>query len=185
MKKILLLLAVTAMTMLSASTASAQRLTAGTMFFSPTLTNLGFNSVTISTDSDTESYSRVGLSISAGYALKDNLAAVGTIGFQSLSSDDSGISLTTIGAAAKYYFHKDFFATGGLQFGVGSAKTDGSSDSATSFGTVLGVGYSYPLSDKIDIEPGIGYYYGLSNKVKGGSINLSSLSINIGFSIRL
>ena len=87
---------------LLAAAASAQTLPAGSIFVSPTLTNLSFNAITVSYEGEKESFSRYGLQATGGYAIMDDLAIVGGLGFQGGSYDGSAITVLNLFAGARY-----------------------------------------------------------------------------------
>lgn len=156
---------------------SAQTLPKGTILVNPTLTNLSFNSVSVGIEDENFSASRFGLQATGGYAIKDDLAIIGGLGFQSAKQDDTDGSLFDFFVGARYYVIPNVFAGAKLVYG----KIDANGNSGTTFGLEVDAGYSYFLSKKFAVEPSISYYYGLSNKVEDTSIDLSMFSINVGF----
>lgn len=175
---------------LLAAAASAQTLPAGSFFVSPTLTNLSFNAVTVSVEGQKESFSRYGLQATGGYAIIDDLAIVGGVGFQGGSYDGSGITALNLFAGARYYVIPSLYAGANLTLGTASVNNKVSDEfdsnlKANTLGVELNAGYSYFLSSKVAIEPSISYMLGLSTKVQDTAINLSMFSLNIGFLILL
>ena len=175
---------------LLAAAASAQTLPAGSIFVSPTLTNLSFNAITVSYEGEKESFSRYGLQATGGYAIMDDLAIVGGLGFQGGSYDGSAITVLNLFAGARYYVIPSLFA--GANFTLGTASVNNKLDSdydssfkANTLGVELNAGYTYFLSDKVAIEPSLSYMLGLSTKVQDTPINLSMFSLNLGFLILL
>ena len=150
------------------------------------MTNLSFNSFTISSKGEKESFSRFGLQATGGYAIMDDLAIVGGLGFQSGSYDGSGVSVFDIHAGARYYVIPNLYAGADLLFGTLSLnnKTGKGSSGSMSGNTIsveLNAGYSYFLADRIAVEPSISYTLGLSTKFEDQPFGLSALTLNIGF----
>ena len=175
---------------LLAAAASAQTIPAGSIFVNPSLTNLSFNAITASVNGEKESFSRYGLQATGGYAIMDDLAVVGGIGFQGGSYDGSSISMLTLFAGARYYVIPNVYAGANLTLGTATANNKVSTDvdsnlKGNSLGVELNAGYTYFLSSKVAIEPSLSYNLGLSTKVQDTAINLSVFSLNIGFLILL
>jgi len=194
MKRLFLILA----GCLLAAAASAQTLPAGTMFVNPTLTNLSFNAITVSSNGEKDTFSRFGAQASGGYAIMDDLAVVAGLGLQGGMYDKSSITALHLFAGARYYVIPNVYAGANLVLGTASAKNnfgssldsddldiDASGLKANTFSVELNAGYSYFLSSKVAIEPSVSYTLGLSTKVMGQSINLGAFTLNIGFLVLL
>lgn len=166
--------------------ASAQTMKKGSKFISPSLTNLGFNSLSIKFDGGpSQSYSRFGFQATGGYAIKNDLAIEGGIGFQSLNIDSSPLSEFNIFAGARYYFQKGLYANADLVFlsgkGDGSAGGYGTDTNLKATCMQIGAGYDFFLSKKFAIEPSLSYLFSLSAEVEKQDFTLGVFSINLGF----
>ena len=183
---------------LLAAAASAQTLPAGTMFVNPTLTNLSFNAITVSSNGEKDTFSRFGAQASGGYAIMDDLAVVAGLGLQGGIYDKSSVTAFHLFAGARYYVIPNVYAGANLVLGTASAKNnfgskidsddfdiDASGLKANTLGVELNAGYSYFLSSKVAIEPSLSYTLGLSTKVMDQAINLGAFTINIGFLVLL
>lgn len=184
---------------LIAMAASAQTLKEGSVFVNPSLTNLGFNSISVKASGETSSTSRLGLQARAGYALMDDLAIMAGLGYQSVSAEGTSVGFFNIAAGArKYFLVPGLYGGANLVFGIGSYRTKssyyddddyygGSSNSTNgnTLGLELNVGYSFFLSKHFAIEPSVSYMYGLSTKVAGSKIGLTVFTANIGFIYKL
>ncbi len=166
--------------------ASAQTISKGTFFVSPTLTNISFNAVTISSDGSKESMSRFGVQASGGYAVIDNLALIAGVGFQTGKYSTSSMGLFDAFVGARYYFIPSLYA--GLNAVVGNVSLKNNTGSGTSvpntgttFGLEANVGYSWFLSERFALEPSLSFYYGLVNQMASTKFNLNMFSVNIGF----
>lgn len=184
---------------LIAMVASAQTLKEGTVFVNPSLTNLGFNSISVKASDETSSTSRFGLQARAGYALMDDLAIMAGLGYQSASMEGSTLGFFNIAAGARKYFMPGLYGGANLVYGTLNSKSKSTSyyddddyyggSSSSTNGNTLGIevnaGYSYFLSKHFAVEPSVSYMYGLSTKVSGQKIGLSVFSVNIGFIYKL
>ena len=167
---------------LLATAASAQTLPAGTIFINPSLTNLSFNSITVSYEGEKESFSRFGLQAMGGYAIMDDFAIIAGLGVQGGKYEDNGITALNVFAGARYYLPvaPGFYA--GLNLALGNASVNTDDDfKANSISLEANVGYDFFLTKRIAFEPAISYTYGLSTKVQDMSINLSMFTLNFGF----
>jgi len=173
MKKLFMILA----GCLMITSLSAQTISEGTKFVSSTLTNLSFNSVSIGVGDENTSASRFGLQAAGGYAIKDDLAIVAGLAFQSAKEDDTSGNVFGFFVGARYYVVPNVFAGAKLAF----ANLKYEDAKGNTMGVELNGGYTYFLSDRFAIEPSISYYYGLSNKFEDTDIDLSMFSLNIGF----
>ncbi len=189
---------------LIAMVASAQTLKEGTVFINPSLTNLGFNSISVKASDETSSTSRLGLQARAGYALMDDLAIMAGLGYQSVSAEGTSVGFFNIAAGArKYFLVPGLYGGANLVYGTVNVNSKSSyngyddddfdyyagSGSNSTNGNTLGIevnaGYSYFLSKHFAVEPSVSYMYGLSTKVSGQKIGLSVFSVNIGFIYKL
>lgn len=170
--------------------ASAQTLPKGKFFINPSLTNISFNSVTISAGDGKTGMNRFGLQATGGYAIIDNLGLVAGLGYQSASYEGSGLGAFNVFVGARYYIVQGFYAGANFAFGNLSANNNektgtGSIASGSNNGTTLGVeanaGYSFFISDRFAIEPSLSFYYGISNKMADQKFNLNMFSVNFGF----
>lgn len=169
--------------MLFAAAGSAQVFKKGQIFISPSLTNLGFNSLNLKFDGgDSISNSRFGFQAAGGYAIKPNIAIEAGLGFQSLNVDSSPLSEFNIFAGARYYIQKSFYANADLAFLSG--KSEGAGGNTGKFKATclqIGAGYDYFLSKKFAIEPSISYLFSLSAEVEKQDLTLGLFSLNLGF----
>ena len=185
---------------LIAMAASAQTLKEGSVFVNPSLTNLGFNSISVKASGETSSTSRLGLQARAGYALMDDLAIMAGLGYQSVSAEGTSVGFFNIAAGArKYFLVPGLYGGANLVYGTLNSKSKSTSyyddddyyggSSSSTNGNTLGIevnaGYSYFLSKHFAVEPSVSYMYGLSTKVRGQKIGLSVFSVNIGFIYKL
>lgn len=166
--------------------ASAQTISKGTFFVNPTLTNLSFNAVTISSGGAKESMNRIGVQVTGGYAIIDNLAVVAGVGFQSGKYSDSSMNVLNAFVGARYYFIPSLYA--GLNAAVGNLSLNNNTgtgskgaNTGTTFGLEANVGYSWFLSERFALEPSLSFYYGLVNQMAGQKFNLNMFSVNFGF----
>ena len=177
--------------------ASAQVVKKGTIVVNPTLTNVSYNSMTMTTsidDDEDDTFSssdkgtRMGFQVSGGYGLQDNLMLIASLGYQSGSSDGDSINATTLAAGAKYYFTNNIYATGTLNIANGTLNYAKDETKVSATGLSLGAGYSYFLSPKVSIDPSINYSKSLKvtvEDVDGFNIAYSGLTFNVGFTIFL
>lgn len=169
--------------------ASAQTLPKGRFFINPSLTNISFNTVTISVDGDKAGMNRFGLQASGGYAVIDNLGIVAGLGYQSASYQGSGLGAFNVFVGARYYIVQGFYAGANFAFGnlstrnndVKTSEVPKGSNNGTTLGIEANAGYSFFISDRFAIEPSLSFYYGLSNKMAGSAFNLNMFSVNFGF----
>lgn len=169
--------------------ASAQTLPKGRFFINPSLTNISFNTVTISVNGDKAGMNRFGLQASGGYAVIDNLGIVAGLGYQSASYEGSGLGAFNVFVGARYYIVQGFYAGANFAFGnlstrnndVTTSEVPKGSNNGTTLGIEANAGYSFFISDRFAIEPSLSFYYGLSNKMAGSAFNLNMFSVNLGF----
>lgn len=186
---------------LIAMVASAQTLKEGTVFVNPSLTNLGFNSISVKASDETSSTSRLGLQARAGYALMDDLAIMAGLGYQSVSAEGTSVGFFNIAAGArKYFLVPGLYGGANLVYGTLNSKSKstsyyddddyyaGSGSNSTNGNTIgleVNAGYSFFLSKHFAVEPSVSYMYGLSTKVAGSKIGLTVFTANIGFIYKL
>lgn len=189
---------------LIAMVASAQTLKEGTVFVNPSLTNLGFNSISVKASGEKSSTSRLGLQARAGYALMDDLAIMAGLGYQSASAEGTSAGFFNIAAGArKYFLVPGFYCGANLVYGTVNVNSKssyygyddddfdyyaGSGSNSTNGNTIgleVNVGYSFFLSKHFAVEPSISYMYGLNTKVAGSKIGLTVFTANIGFIYKL
>lgn len=174
----------------------------GTRMFSPQLLNLSYQSLSIGDSGDSDNLSQLGLSVSGGYAIMDNLFILGQVAGQSLkmgSGDAAKVSFFSIGAGARYYLGNLFGGAALLvntgKVGMGGYYDDdmgvGSDDiSTTIFGFRAEVGYAWLLTPWIALEPSISY----GGKIAGGGLKAggdktgaklkyNQFGINLGVSV--
>ena len=154
--------------------ASAQTISKGTFFVNPTLTNLSFNAVTISSEGAKQ------------YAVIDNLALVAGVGFQTGKYSTSSMSLLDAFVGARYYFIPSLYAglnavVGNLSLNNNTGTGSKGANTGTTFGLEANVGYSWFLSERFALEPSLSFYYGLVNQLASAKFNLNMFSVNIGF----
>lgn len=147
--------------------------------------------------------SQLGLAVSGGYAIADNLFILGQVAGQSLklgSSDAAKLSFISIGAGVRYYTAQtmgDFFVGAGLLANNGKVSSGGydseygdSDLSTTIVGYRAEAGYVILLLPSLALEPSISY----GGKLAGGTIKsggqemgsklkYSQFGINLGVSI--
>ena len=183
----------------------------GAILLNPQLLNVSYQSMKInSSDSDAsdgEKLSQLGLSVSGGYAIADNLFILAQVAGQSLqlgSDDATKVSFFTIGAGARYYIGKFFLGAGVLanngKINMGGYFDDfddfddmevgGDDFSTTMIGYRAEAGYALFLTPSVALEPSISY----GGKLAGGAIKVggekmdskleySQFGINLGVSI--
>ena len=183
----------------------------GTYFVNANLTNIGFNALKIGPSGGKSSVTRFGFQGNGGYAIEDNLAITGGIGFQYAKLEDTKIMAIDLTAGVRYYFVPKWFCAANLGFahmkvsGVGSAAgmaggltgddddqggggmpgNLGDSVKGHNLSLGLGVGYSHWLSKKIAIEPSLGYSISLASKMAGQKVSMNGLSLNVGITVLL
>lgn len=159
----------------------------GAILLNPQLLNVSYQSMKInSSDSDAsdgEKLSQLGLSVSGGYAIADNLFILAQVAGQSLqlgSDDATKVSFFTIGAGARYYIGK-FFLGGGVLANNGKINIGGYFDdfddmevsgddlSTTIIGYRAEAGYAIFLTPSVALEPSVSY----GGKLTGGEIKLA------------
>jgi len=179
----------------------------GTKLFNPQLLNISYQSMNIDDDDSYagsgQKLSQLGLSVSGGYAIIDNLFILGQVAGQSFKfggSDAAKLSFISIGAGVRYYTVQtvgNFFVGAGVlansgKVSSGGYDTDYSGDnfSTTIIGYRAEAGYVKFLIPSVAIEPSISY----GGKLAGGEIKVGSESmgsklkynqfgINLGVSI--
>lgn len=180
----------------------------GAILLNPQLLNVSYQSMKInSSDSDAsdgEKLSQLGLSVSGGYAIADNLFILAQVAGQSLqlgSDDATKVSFFTIGAGARYYIGK-FFLGGGVLANNGKINIGGYFDdfddmevsgddlSTTIIGYRAEAGYAIFLTPSVALEPSVSY----GGKLTGGEIKVggekmdskikyNQFGVNLGVSI--
>lgn len=180
----------------------------GAILFNPQLLNLSFQSmkynISDEEDGDGEKMSQLGLAVSGGYAIVDNLFILGQVAGQSLqlgSDDATKISFFTIGAGARYYIGKIFLGASVLansgKVNLGGYLDDfddevggGDDLSTTIIGYRAEAGYALFLTPSVALEPSISYGGKLAGgEVKSGGekmgtkIKYDQFGINLGVSI--
>ncbi len=114
------------------------------------------------------STSKTSILPSLGYFLKDNIALVGTIGFE---SNDSGAgssqNVFVLGAAARYYTTPAAKFSLFGQAGIGFA----SGDDVTRFSIGVKPGLSYFLNNHFSVEATVGEFGIVNTSVDGGGSN--------------
>lgn len=209
MKKFSLLIVVLLFVMpgLQAQSGESDFAKKGTKLFNPQLLNLSYQSMKIDNDDSYagsgQKLSQLGLSVSGGYAIMDNLFIIGQVAGQSFklgSSDAAKLSFISIGAGARYYTTQtmgSFFAGAGLlanngKVSSGGYDTDyvGDNLSTTIIGYYAEAGYVKFLTPSLALEPSISY----GGKLMGGEIKVggeemdskikyNQFGINLGLSI--
>ena len=147
----------------------------GAILLNPQLLNVSYQSMKInSSDSDAsdgEKLSQLGLSVSGGYAIADNLFILAQVAGQSLqlgSDDATKVSFFTIGAGARYYIGKVFLGGGVLanngKINIGGYFDDfddmevsGDDLSTTIIGYRAEAGYAIFLTPSVALEPSVSY----------------------------
>ncbi|MBP6432957.1 MAG: porin family protein [Ferruginibacter sp.] len=118
----------------------------------------------------------------AGYFVMDNLAVGAGIGFQSQKDEgDDAVSLFSANPFVRYYFTKlgeNAKLFGNANFGVGSAKSGGDSQSFTQWG--IAAGPAIFLNKNTALEMTVGYS---SVKVKDAVDATGTFGVNVGFQI--
>lgn len=175
----------------------------GAFLLNPQLLNVSFQSMKI----NGEKLSQLGLSVSGGYAITDNLFLLGQVAGQSFkfgSGDATKFSFISIGAGARYYIDK-FFLGGGVLANNGKINIGGYFDDfddlddmevsgndlkTTIMGFRVEAGYAIFLTPSVSLEPSISY----GGKLMGGKIKVggekmdskikyNQFGINLGVSI--
>ena len=195
------------------SSANEVTLKKGTYFVNTNLTNIGLNAMSIGPSGGKQSVTRFGFQGNGGYAIENDLAIFGGVGFQYAKLGETKAMAVDLNGGLRYYFVPNFYCGGGLGIafcnvknaaaakgmagGAGNLDDDddddfggadidmGGTTKGHSISLTLCVGYSHWLTKKIAIEPSLGYSIGLSNKMAGMKVNMSGLSINCGFTILL
>lgn len=183
----------------------------GTYFVNANLTNIGFNALKIGPSGAKSSVTRFGFQGNGGYAIEDNLAITGGIGFQYAKLEGTKIMAIDLTAGVRYYFVPKWFCAANLGFahmkvsgmgnmqgmaggltgddddqgGGGMPGNLGDSVKGHNLSLGLGVGYSHWFSKKIAIEPSLGYSISLASKMAGQKVSMNGLSLNVGITVLL
>ncbi len=164
-------IAILAITSAKAQTEQGSILVSGT-------TNLNFVSESI--EGFDNNFNTFSAGLMGGYFLIDGLALGPVFDYQSISSGDSKISVSSLGVFARYYVNNAFFA--GASFSSETTKSDSGNGETKLSGTSLDleIGYAAFVADNIAIEPSIGYF------TKGGDGDgTSGFGANIGITFFL
>ncbi|HEY0056846.1 MAG TPA: outer membrane beta-barrel protein [Pedobacter sp.] len=109
--------------------------------------------------------------VSAGYTSLSYSDETKTFIKAFFGSDEKAEGFVPLKAGLKYFFGKNFYGAGELGAAIGTAK-----GAETAFAWAPGIGISYPVSDRNDIDAGVRYE---SWSKDGNSIN------QIGFHVAL
>lgn len=130
-----------------------------------------------------------GVGIHGTYALNDNMKVglnTGYFSFTNASSDLITLRIIPVEATFQYYFATDAFKPyAGLGAGMYlcqaalDGKTDGI-DAVNKFGINPHVGAAYAINDNMDLFGQVGYNMIFSKDDAKGTVDFSSLKINIG-----
>ncbi|MCQ2171935.1 MAG: porin family protein [Bacteroidales bacterium] len=165
--------------------ASAQTIKKGQAFLDPTLTNLGFNTGSITPEGSSSSVkaTRFGLQAAGGFAVIDNLAIEAGIGFQTMKGDDTPLSLFDVYAGARYYVIPNLFAGADLMLMSGKVGDSSfmSKDSINALNLVVKAGYDFFVSEHFAFEPSVSYLFSLTAKTSDTNFKIGAFSVNIGF----
>lgn len=167
MKKCILLFAVF---LLCGALAQAQR-EEGTRFVNTQLTGLDFGKFSIKPEgaSETQDLTTLGLNLSAGQFIRENISLGVSLNYLNLDLDGgSEITMFSIGAGLRYYLESNLFGGGGLNL-VSLTFKEGQDDTKTTpILFFLEGGYSYHITERIAIEPALNYAVKISGEIEGG-----------------
>ena len=150
------------------STAHAQ-FQEGDRFVSTQLTGLDITKWTFSMEGDSESsdFTQIGLNLSGGQFIQENLAVVATLGYLSVDPDDGdGLKAYSITGGVRYHVGGPFFGGAGLNYS--KIDLNNSATTVNAFMIALEAGYSYFITERLAIEPGVNYALKLAGKIKTG-----------------
>ena len=141
----------------------------GTSFINAQLTGLDIAKWSFSMEGDdhTSEFTQFGLNLAGGHYFQDDMAAVLTLGYLSVSPDEGGsLSALSLTAGVRRHFGSNFFVGGGLSLNSIKLEDDfGSTNDLKAYLIALEAGYTYFLSERVAIEPGINYAYKFAGKI--------------------
>jgi len=153
---------------LAAPTANAQ-FEDGDRFINTQLTGLDIAKWDFSMEGDPNSseFTQFGLNLSGGQYFQDEMAAVVTLGYLSVSPDEGGsLSALSLTAGVRRHFGSNLFVGGGLSLNSIKLEDDyGGTNDMKAYMIALEAGYAYFITDRIAIEPGINYAYKFAGKI--------------------
>ncbi len=171
------------------STAHAQ-FQEGDRFISTQLTGLDISKWTFSMEGDSESsdFTQIGLNLSGGQFIQEDLAIVVTLGFLSVQPDDGdGLKAYSLTGGVRYHFGGPFFGGAGLNYS--KIDLDNGSSTANAMMFALEGGYSYFITERLAVEPGVNYAIKFAGKIKTGDnddiwLKTDPASDGIGFDLK-
>lgn len=141
----------------------------GTNFINAQLTGLDIAKWEFSMEGDEGSseFTQFGLNLAGGHYFQDDMAAVLTLGYLSVSPDEGGsFSALSVTAGVRRHFGSNFFVGGGLSLNSIKLEDDlGSTNDLTAYLVALEAGYTYFLTERVAIEPGINYAYKFAGEI--------------------
>lgn len=168
MKKVYLSLTALLIFTLSHTAAHAQY-EEGNWFLNAQLSGLDFAKWSFSMEDSDESsdFTQFGLNISGGQYFQDNMAAVVSLGYLSISQED-GMDVTaySVSAGVRRHFGSNFF--GGAALSMNSINIDsgwGDSQGVKAYMFGVNAGYAIYISERVAIEPGINYAIKFAGKI--------------------
>jgi hypothetical protein len=169
MKKIYTILTALLLVALCQTAAHAQY-EEGKWFLNAQLSGLDISKWSFSMEDSDESsdFTQFGLNVSGGRYFQDNMAAVVSLGYLSVSQED-GMDVTaySISAGVRRHFGSHFF--GGAALSMNSINLDsgwGDSQGVNAFMFGVNAGYAIYISERVAIEPGINYAIKFAGKIK-------------------
>ena len=141
----------------------------GDRFINTQLTGLDIAKWDFSMEGDPESseFTQFGLNLSGGQYFQDEMAAVVTLGYLSVSPDEGGsLSALSLTAGVRRHFGSNLFVGGGLSLNSIKLEDDyGGTNDMKAYMIALEAGYAYFITDRIAIEPGLNYAYKFAGKI--------------------
>lgn len=140
----------------------------GTNFINAQLTGLDIAKWEFSMEGDEDSseFTQFGLNLAGGHYFQDDMAAVLTLGYLSVSPDEGGsFSALSLTAGVRRRFSSNFFVGGGLSLNSIKLEDDFSNNDLKAYLIALEAGYTYFLTERVAIEPGINYAYKFAGEI--------------------
>ena len=169
MKNVYMILTALFLTALFQPAAQAQY-EEGRWFLNAQLTGLDIAKWSFSMEGSDESsdFTQFGLNVSGGQYFQDDMAAVVSLGYLSISQED-GMDVTaySISAGVRRHLGSNFF--GGAALSMNSISLDsgwGDSQGAKAYMFGINAGYALYISERVAIEPGVNYAIKFAGKIK-------------------
>ncbi len=108
----------------------------------------------------------VGLQLKGGYFLADNLAVVGTVGYNHVGGDDDTPDRFSLGAQGRYYILQN-----GIYLGVGATYKHANHNYNDILPSVE-IGYAFFINRHVTIEPAVYYEQSFKDHSKYSNVGL-------------